>query len=471
MRLTGNLIPLLSNTEMDCIHQGALRLLQEMGMEIQNQHLLRVLADFGLPVNFESQRVTFPTPIVEQYLAEAEKYDWDHAEPWIGGSAGVYHGRFHDPESGELIEWTEEALAYYFALAKSLPILEGASMLGCRLPVPAPLEPLYERYYCWKYAGKEGSSIYLDETCPYLYDLYQARADQLGEPIQKVFRGTVYLIPALCLGRHEAYQVDYFRDRGLRVGIGDMYAMGANAPVTLAGAVTLNLAEQLALRILDWAWFGVKTLRLGGSLSVMDMRTMIYPYGRPEMALANLMLAQLARRYGARYSGHAGLSDAKLPSVEAGYQKALTGIPTLLSGGGLWMDAGLLSIDEICSPVQLILDHEFLSALQHLIQPFPVDEAAIGLETILEAGPAGQYLDKEHTVRYLRSEHWQPRLWSREMLTPWLDGPRKLDADKARDQALSFKREFQAKAVPQLPEAFEKEFHRIVNRARQELAL
>jgi trimethylamine:corrinoid methyltransferase-like protein len=448
-----------------------MQILAEMGVEIQNRRLLTSLADFGLPVNFDRQRVTFPARIVEQYLAESEKFDWSQAEPYVGGSAGVYHGRFQDPETGELVEWTEAALAYYFALAKSLPILSGAQMLGCRLPVPAPLEPIYERYYCWKYGAVEGSSIYLDESCPYLYDLYQARADMTGQPIQQVFRGTVYLVPALRLGQHEAYQVDYFRERGLRVNIGDMYAMGANAPVTLAGAVTLNLAEQIALRILDRVWFGDRRLRLGGSLSVIDMRTMIYPYGRPEMALANLMLAQLARHYGARYTGHAGLSDAKLPSVEAGYQKALTGIPTLMASGSLWMDAGLLSIDEVCSPVQLILDHEFLSALRHLIKSFTVDPESIGLETILEAGPAGQYLDKDHTVRYLRSEHWQPKLWSREMLIPWLDGPRKLDADKARDQALAFKHDFQSSPAPMLPDDFETEFQRIIQHARRDLAL
>lgn len=467
MRLTGNLIPLLTDSELDCIHQGALRLLREMGMEIQNCHLLTVLADFGLPVDFDRQRVTFPGAVVEQYLSTAEKYDWEHAEPRVGGSAGVYHGRFHDPETGALVEWNEDHLAYYFALAKALPIFEGALMLGCRIPVPAPLEPLYERYYCWKYGAQEGSSIYLDETCPYLYDLYQARADLTGQPLQKVFRGTVYLVPALRLGQHEAYQVDYFRERGLRVGIGDMYALGANAPATLAGAVTLNLAEQLALRILDWAWFGETTLRLGGSLSVMDMRTMIYPYGRPEMALANLMLAQLARRFGARYSGHAGLSDAKLPSVEAGYQKALTGIPTLLSGGSLWMDAGLLSIDEVCSPIQLILDHEFLSALRHLIKPFAVDDEAIGIDTILEAGPAGQYLDKDHTARHFRYEQWQPTLWSREMLNPWLEGARLLDADKARQIALNFRQKFQPAA--QISAEAEKDILRVIESARRAL--
>ncbi len=435
MYAVGKPFPVLSPPETGRIHQAVLRILREIGMEIQHDGLLRVLAEHGLPVDFAARRVRFPTPQVEQFLAETEKYDWETAVPRVSGSAGIYHGRFQEPETGELIEWTEDDLAYYFALARELPHIEGALMLGSRLPCPAPLEPLYERYYCWKYGASEGSSIYLDETCPYLYDLYQVGAEQAGRPIQDVFQATVYLIPALKLGQHEAYQVAYFRERGLRVGIGDMFAMGANAPITLAGAVALNLAEQIALRILDWAWFGVRRLRIGGSLAVMDMRTMIYPYGRPEMALANLMLAHMARFYGAAYSGHAGLSDAKLPSVEAGYQKALTALPTLLACGSLWMDAGLLSIDEVCSPLQLVLDDEFLSALKHLARPIPVDEDAIGYETILEAGPGGQYLDKEHTVRYLRSQHWQPRLWSREMLQPWLEGPRPLDLDRARQVA------------------------------------
>lgn len=468
MYAVGKPFSILSPQEVDCIHRNVLRILREIGMEIQHDGLLRVLAEHGLPVDFSARRVRFPTARVEQFLAECEPYDWEAAVPRVSGSAGVYHGRFHDPQTGEMAEWTEDALAYYFALARDLPHIEGALMLGSRLACPAPLEPLYERYYCWKYGASEGSSIYLDETCPYLYDLYQVRAEQAGRPIQEVFHATVYLIPALKLGQHEAYQVAYFRERGLRVGIGDMFAMGANAPVTLAGSVTLNLAEQIALRILDWAWFGLRRLRIGGSLSVMDMRTMIYPYGRPEMALANLMLAQMARFYGAAYSGHAGLSDAKLPSAEAGYQKALTALPTLLACGSLWMDAGLLSIDEVCSPLQLVLDNEFLSALKHLARPIPVDDAAIGFETILEAGPGGQYLDKDHTVRYLRSEHWQPRLWSREMLHPWLEGGRQLDLDKARQVALQTRQSDYRAA--QLSATHEKDLLGVIEKARRELA-
>ncbi len=298
------------------------------------------------------------------------------------------------------------------------------------------LEPLYERYYAWKYGASDHGSIHLDELCPYVLELCEIAAQHTGRPLAEVFKGTVYLIPALKLGRHEAYQVQYFRQRGLRVHIGDMYAMGGSAPVTLAGAVALNVAEQLALRILDGALFGDRRLHLGCSISVMDMRTAIYPYGRPEMGLTNLMTAQMARFYGASFSGHAGLSDAKLPSVEAGAQKALTAIPTLMAGGSFWMDAGLLSTDEVCSPIQMVLDNEFLGALKQFTCDFDITDESIGFDTIREAGPGGGYIDKPHTARHFRKEHWRPSIWTRHMLTPWLDGDRRIDADRARDKVL-----------------------------------
>ncbi len=469
VRVAGHPYELLASADLDLIHRSALRILREVGLEVQNQRLLTALADFGLIVDRDPsrQRAYYPTAVVERFLAEADQYDWNAAVPSVSASAGVYHGLYHDPQTGQLVPWTEGALIRYFALARRLTHIGSAQILGCRLPVPGELEPLYERYYAWKYGAADSGSIHLDELCPYILELYQIVAALRGLPLTEVFDGTVYLVPPLRLGRHEAYQVAYFWERGLRVHIGDMYAMGANAPVTLAGAVTLNLAERLALGILDWALFGIKRFHLSASISVMDMRTMIYPYGRPEMAIANLMTAQLARRYGASFSGHAGLTDAKLPSVEAGAQKALTAIPTLLAGGHLHMDAGLLSIDEVCSPIQMVLDNEFLSALKHFTQDFPVDEEAIGIETIEEAGPGGAYIDKPHTARRFRKEHWQPAIWSRQMTGPWLADGCPLDADKAREFVLEDAR--QPGAPSFMSEEMEREILSLIEQAKRAL--
>ena len=350
-----------------------------------------------------------------------------------------------------------------------MPYIGKASMLGCRLEVRAELEPLYERFYCWKYGAQEGSSIYHDGICPYLLELYELRSSQTGKSLKEAFEGTVYLVPPLKLGRHEAYQVDWFRERGLRVGIGDMYAMGTSAPATLAGAVTLNLAERLALCMLNWAWFGDRTLHLGSSIAPTDMRTMMHTFGRPEMAIANALTAQLARHYGASSNGHAALTDAKLPSPEAGMQKAISGIVTLLTCGSLWVDAGLLANDEVCSPIQLILDNEMISAFKRFTQEMEVTEETIGLETILETGPGNQFMDKIHTARHFRMEFWQPSLWTRLMLGPWLEAGGKLDIELARERALEIMNE--TPDEPELSEEAEQAIMKLIRHAQDNIVV
>ncbi len=422
----------LSGAEIGAIHRAVLYILSEVGMWIENDALLRHLEAHGGEVDRARQRVRYRPALVERFLADSQRLDWEAVRPGVSASAGVYHGLYHDPDSGQLVPWTEERLAEYLALAKALPNVGSAGMLGSRLNPSSRVEPLWERYYCWKYGVHGDTSIHLDELCPFIYDLCQLRAQQIGRPLPEVFHGTAYLVPPLKLGRHEAYQYLYFWERGLQVHLGDMHAMGATTPVTLAGAIALNIAEELAVGILQRAFFGGNRFGLGSSISVIDMRTMIYPYGRPEMAFTNLATAQMARHYGLPFSGHAGLSDAKLPSCEAGAQKALTAIPTLLAGGHVSIEAGLLSIDEVCSPLQMILDDDLCGALRHLCTDFEVTEEELALELIEEIGPGGHFFATEHTARHYRHEQWQPRVWSREMVAAWLQGDRALDVDRAR---------------------------------------
>ena len=261
-----------------------------------------------------ASRVRFPTRKVKAYLQQAAVYDWSAHHPIVCSTAGVYHGQYLDPLSNTFTPWTEAILSTYFALARQLSHIEGATMLGCRLPVPPPLEPLYERYYCWKHGATPCGSIYLDALCPYVYELYTVYAQHMGKPVEEVFDAKVFVIPHLKLGVHEAAQVQYFWERGLRVKIGGgMPTMGGTAPVTFAGATALNLAEQLALSILDWTLFGIAILHIESSISVMDMRTSIHPFGRPEMAITNLMTAQIARFLGALFQRTCGFDGCQKP--------------------------------------------------------------------------------------------------------------------------------------------------------------
>lgn len=465
MYIVGHPYNILSSDEIHTIVNAAYRILREIGMVINNETLLQQCAGLGWEVNFQTATVRFPTVKVKDFIEQTTKYDWSTHIPSISSTAGVYHGLYLDPETSQLLPWTIDRLATYFALATHLPNIDHATMLGCRMPCPPTLEPLYERYYCWKYGARECGSIYQEDLCPYLYELYQLYAHYKRMPLNEVFSASVFVIPHLKLGYHEAAQVAYFWERGLKVTIGGgMPTMGGSAPATLAGAITLNLAEQLALNLLEWTLYGENHLSLDSSISVLDMRTGIHPFGRPEMVMTNLITAQIARYLHASFSGHSGLTDAKMPSVEAGQQKMMTAIATLLAGGHLWLDAGLLASDEVYSPIQMILDNEMLSALQHLTKPYTIDEQTMGLDVIRAVGPGGHYMDRKHTVENFRYEQWQPSIWSREMLQSWLSEGQKLDTDKARE----YYYEIIATSDPLTPcisEEVEQDIFAIINRA------
>jgi trimethylamine--corrinoid protein Co-methyltransferase len=168
-------------------------------------------------------------------------------------------------------------------------------------------------------------------------------------------------------------------------------------------------------------------------VSPLDMRTGIYACGRPEKEICNVAMVQMARRYGASYRGHTGHSDAKRPSVEAGFQRALNSIPTLMACGHTTISCGQLSVDEVFSPLQLIIDDEMVSALKRFMRGFEVNEETLALEVIREVGPGGNFLATDHTASHFRSELWEPRVFEREMLSGWERSGAKTDTDKALD--------------------------------------
>jgi trimethylamine:corrinoid methyltransferase-like protein len=188
-----------------------------------------------------------------------------------------------------------------------------------------------------------------------------------GKRLEDVVVAVGYMISPLRLARQECEQLLFFSERGLRMSIGHLPSQGKSAPITLAGSITLALAEQIFLFLLQRAFREDAVFAIGGDVMTMDMRKAASCYGRPEQQRINVAFADLARFYGCLCYGHTGLSDAKLPSFEAGVQKSVGALITALAVGRGTIEAGLLSTDEICSPIQMILDH--VSFKHGIIQP------------------------------------------------------------------------------------------------------
>jgi len=433
MRVWGA-ISVFDRREEELIHRAMLEILDKVGVVVESEEMLARIADFGGRVDGSGMRAAFSPDFVEGFIADSERFDWESVEPFVEARAHVYSGYYLDPETDKFEPWTLQTVLRYLKVAHHLEHPDG------RISYPFPIDGipdeallLFFNYLMLKLNGISIASVNNIRWAEPLLEMCGMAAEELNVPLGEVVRVHVHMISPLKLGKEEARIFHFLADRGLRLGLGCMDSAGGTAPVTLAGALALALAEGIFINIVRRAYFGDRAISLGCSISPLDMRTGMYPYGRPEKELCNIAMAQMARRYGAHFHGHCGHSDAKRPSVEAGFQKALNSIPTLMACGSTTISCGLLSVDEVFSPIQLIIDNEIVSALRHFARGFEVSEDTLALDVVKEVGPGGCFLDAEHTAAHHRTELWEPRLFSRNMFSGWQQGGMKTDADYAMD--------------------------------------
>lgn len=460
--MTGNEV--LSQDEIKQIIHAACQILEKTGIEVENAEILDRLSEFGGKTDFSNNRIKFTQRFTEDFINDSEKIAIGKKPVTFTAFTEIYQGHFLDPDDNHYKEWTKERLIDYVRLSNALPNIGGTLMLGCPVrEVPVSKQPLYEKLYCWKYGISGGSAIWQTELCDKIYEMWQVYATSTGKRASGIFNGTVYLISPLKFGSVEAGQFMWFYKKGFRTGVGMLGSLGGSNPVTLAGALALHLAENLFIRILERVFFGTKNLDIGNSISAMDMRSGAFQYGRPEQTLLSLAGAQIAKYLQVNYSGHGGLTDAKVPGHEAGVQKESSAIMNALAYGNGNIAAGLLGIDEIFSPIQMILDDEITGALVRISKGFDVNDESLALDVIDQVGPGGNFLDTGHTALHFRESLWQPTVWSGEMFSLWKETGMKNDTDKALEKYHRIMSE-SGGLTPQISEETENRLLKIINK-------
>lgn len=432
----GNWKP-LSDREEEKLHETALRILEEVGVAVENDGVLKRLAKFGAHVDLSRQRAFFTREFVEEFLEGSERFDWESAEPYVGGSAAIYSGYYLDPETDEFRPWTTTDMLRYFKIAHYLGLGISSAYVFQVNEVPSEALVPFFHYFALKFTGRASASVNNVKWAPIVLKMGEAFAEEAGTSLQQVLSPVhIHLVSPLRFSAEEAKIFTFFAENGVRIGVGTMSVLGSNAPVTIAGALAQHLAQNLFINILYRAYFGEKKLHFSSAISPLDMRTLMQSYGRPEKELCNVAMAQMARRYGAYFFPHTGHTDAKKPGPEAGFEKALNALPSLIACGRVGISCGLLSVDEVYSPVQLVIDREIVSALKRFVQGFEVNDDTLAFEIVKEVGPGGIFTGTEHTVNHWRRELWRPTVFAQEMFSAWRQKGGKTEVDLAREICL-----------------------------------
>ena len=197
---------------------------------------------------------------------------------------------------------------------------------------------------------------------------------------------------------------------------------GATSPAALAGAVVQEVAECLAGLIYVNAIVPGAPAIFGPWPFVSDLRTGAMSGGSGEQALLTAGCAQMGQFYNLTTGSAAGMCDAKMPDIQAGYEKGLTAALAGTSGLNLvyesvGMHASLLGF---CHE-SLLIDNDMIGAINRNVRGIEVNDDTLATEVIRQVcreGP-GHFLGHEQTLGLMQSEYVYPDLGNRMSPKEW----------------------------------------------------
>jgi trimethylamine--corrinoid protein Co-methyltransferase len=139
-----------------------------------------------------------------------------------------------------------------------------------------------------------------------------------------------------------------------------------------------------------------------------NLRTMGYLGGAVECGMMNAAIHQLAHHVGVPNYNSSGLSDAKVPDIQAGWEKALTTVLAAMGGSNyVHHAAGMLESMLTVAYEQFVIDDEIIGFCCKVLKGITVDPDHLALEVIESVGPGGNFMMAPHTMKYMRSEYFQ----------------------------------------------------------------
>jgi trimethylamine---corrinoid protein Co-methyltransferase len=223
-------------------------------------------------------------------------------------------------------------------------------------------------------------------------------------------------------------------EAGCPVGFMTMASCGSTGPVTMAGDLAVGNAEVLsALALIQLAYPGAPVY-YAAAQTAMDLRSGAYTGGGPEDFLFGAASNEIAKFYNLPLSMGSFATGAKEPNWQAGLENSLSTFMASASMSDMLLGVGLLNGSTIWSFEQMIMDCEIFSIIRKMMEGIPVNAETLAMDAIREAGPRGDFLTNDHTLRNMRGL-WLGSLLDRRPYSIWetkKDGARDWAREKAK---------------------------------------
>jgi trimethylamine--corrinoid protein Co-methyltransferase len=413
----------LTEEGVQAVHDTAMRVLEEIGIEMLHEPTLALCRQAGCIV--DGANVRMGREFVMEMVGRAPPSFTitprnEGRRITIGGRSMVFVNvssppNYWDLETGK-VAGTREHCANLLRLTQYFNCIHVAG----GYPVePADIHPRF------RHLDVLFDKLTLTDKVCHAYSLGRERVEDVMEMVriaggltEEEFQATPRMytnINSTSPLKHDAPMLDgYFRcvARGQATVVTPFTLAGAMAPVTMAGAVAQSLAEGLITVALAQYVRPGAPCAFGTFTSNVDMKSGAPAFGTPEYIRATQMTGQMARFYGLPLRS-SGVCAANVPDGQAMWETTASLWASVQSGTNMvyhaagWLEGGL-----IASPEKFIMDCEVLQQFQRYFEPqvWATDDGDLALDAMKEVGATGHFFGLEHTQARYETAFYQPFL-------------------------------------------------------------
>jgi len=473
MKLAFGRLILLSDDELERIHETSLKILQEIGVKVLSKKVQSLLAENGAEVDAARSIVKIPSSLVEEAIKKAPKemvlcgrdpkFDLKlPSKDFTFLATSGYASFIRDFKTGEKRMTKASDLRDFAILSDYLDQVDFFWPIVVPTELPPQVQTIHGLAISFEYTGKHVQHEALSEKqAKWQIKLASAIVGD-KEKLRKrpIFSSVNCPVSPLVFEEGSSEAMVELANVGIPVVPMSMALCGSTAPATIAGTLTIVNTENLgALVILECANPGAPTIYCGESTSA-DMRTGDINYKAPELPLIAAGTAQMARFYGLPvYATQCGLDE-----TPEDWEALIEGSKWLalahLSHGDISGGLGSLENAENSALEQVVLDVEAWIHARAYLRTFSFDGDTLGFDAISKVGPGGNFLGLKHTL-----DHFQKEIWLRKGTTilPSTDGSIVESAKEKVREILS------THVPPQIEEDVRREINQILRQCEKDM--
>jgi trimethylamine--corrinoid protein Co-methyltransferase len=469
-------MPILTEEKIAAIDQAGHRILSEVGLKIMDTRLCQRLQKAGNPVDTASGRVFLKSAWLSDQLLKAparftlcgreERFDLKL------GSGRVYFGnggrvfQIHDIAKDQVRTTCLKDVARSAALVDRLEHIR-FYIIACQAhDVSGEFYHLNDFYQAFLNTAKHVmGGVDTLAGMRQMFDLACTMAGGKQKLRQRPFVSVITnAISPLTFDAETLRIANFAAQNGIPLAMAPAPIAGATAPASLAGTLAQLHAEALAgVALVQFMAPGAPVL-YGAVASTMDLRDLNLAMGSVEATLLNTASVTLAHRYNLPIYATAGMTDAKLTDIQAGFEKGVSNLMLGMAGADyIHLAAGLIDAGNAIAYEQYVIDNELLGMIERILRGITVTDDTLGLDSIARVGPGGNYVMDDHTVRHMFDEFFYPTLAVRDQYDRWVERGRPTPLTRARDLVDQYLGAAVQRLTPQMVQRLRRRFPQIID--------